>query len=249
MRRLALHIAALWLVLLGSAAAQTIGQAPPITPPIQPTDTVFCFRGSAPVYSCSVATLLAGLTTGVYGPATSTIGYVPLWNSAIGNQLSTGLPVGASGNNTIVETSGAGVISTSVLPSTVSLLGNTVTGTGSVVLQTSPTITNPTISNGGLLLLSATGSVRLSTASTYSVNVTVPGTNGTLITNGDLGTVTDTMLATTTGSGPVVLSSSPVLTNPLINGSLQFSTLPTGTPKTYACFDASGKLISFWAPC
>jgi len=239
-----------WLALLGSAVAQTINGVQAIPAPIQTTDRVFCFRGNAPVYSCSIATMLAGLTTGVFGPATSTSGYVPTWNSTIGNLLGPGLPVSATGGtSTIVETNGSGLITTGILPSSVSLLGNTVTGTGSVVLQGNPTLTNPTVSNGGLLLLSASGSVRLNTSSAGAVVVSVPGTGGTLITTGDIGTVSDAMLAATTGAGAVVLAGSPSITDPTINGYLQFSILPTGTPKTYACFDGTGKLISFWAPC
>jgi|GEM_PF-5335172 len=60
----------------------------------------------------------------VTGPATTTNGYVPLWSNAIGTQLNAGLPFGTSCNNTLLETSGSGLITSSVLPNpTSSTLG------------------------------------------------------------------------------------------------------------------------------
>jgi len=52
------------------------------------------------------------------------------------------------------------------------------------------------------------------TASTYNINV--PATSGNMVTTGDTGTVTATMLASTTGSGAVVLASSPTLVTPAL---------------------------------
>jgi len=52
------------------------------------------------------------------------------------------------------------------------------------------------------------------TASTFSLNV--PAIAGNLVTTGDTGTVTTTMLAATTGSGSVVLATSPTLVTPVL---------------------------------
>jgi hypothetical protein len=52
------------------------------------------------------------------------------------------------------------------------------------------------------------------TASTFNLNV--PAVAGTVVTTGDTGTVTTTMLAATTGSGSVVLATSPTLVTPVI---------------------------------
>lgn len=122
-----------------NASAQTIGGAPPLPPPVQNTDQLFIFRGSASVYSTTVGTMLSGLTSGVYGPVSSANGYVPLWNGTGGNKLSAGLPVGLTGASTIVETDGSGLLSISLLPSSVitnlsptPTLNNCLIGTGTV---------------------------------------------------------------------------------------------------------------------
>jgi hypothetical protein len=52
------------------------------------------------------------------------------------------------------------------------------------------------------------------TASTFNLNV--PAVAGTVVTTGDAGTVTTTMLAATTGSGSVVLATSPTLVTPVL---------------------------------
>lgn len=76
------------------------------------------------------------------------------------------------------------------------------------------------------------GQINLNGANTASTaNITVPAVTGTLITTGDSGTVTTTMLASTTGTGAVVLATSPTITTPVIasitnTGTL---TLPTST--------------------
>lgn len=245
------HFLAALLLFATAAQAQTISGAPPIPAPVLPSDSIFIFRGSAPVYSTTVATLLSGLNTGVFGPASSVTGNVPVWNGVAGNSLAQGLPVSATpGANTIVETNGSGLIATSVMPPSVSLLGNVVTGFGSVVLQSSPTLNNPSITSTGLAVQGSTsGSVSLVALSTASGILTLPSTTGTLITSADVGTVRPTMISPTTGSGAVVLSNGATLNSPVINGGLQFAVLPSGTPQSYACFDKSGRLISFPFPC
>jgi hypothetical protein len=69
------------------------------------------------------------------------------------------------------------------------------------------------------------------TASTYNLNV--PAVAGNIVTTGDTGTVTTTMLAATTGSGSVVLATSPTLVTPVL-----------GTPTSVTLTNATGLPIS-----
>lgn len=66
---------------------------------------------------------LAGGTCGggggsgnVSGPGSSTNGYLPQWSGTGGTNLSTGVPVGTSGNNTVIETTGSGLVLPGILP-------------------------------------------------------------------------------------------------------------------------------------
>lgn len=81
-------------------------------------------------------------------------------------------------------------------------------------------------SGGQVNLIGAT------TASTFNINV--PATSGTMVTTGDSGTVTNTMLAATTGSGSVALSTSPTLTSPTL------VTPALGTPSSATLTNATG---------
>ena len=65
------------------------------------------------------------------------------------------------------------------------------------------------------------------TASSFTI--AVPAVSGTFVTTGDTGTVTTTMLASTTGSGAVVLATSPTLVTPAL-----------GTPSTIVLTNATG---------
>jgi hypothetical protein len=164
------------LMLIAPAAwAQTIGGAPPLQQPVQASDQIFIFRGSAPVYSTTVGTLLSGLTTGVYGPVSSSNGYVPTWNGVAGNKLNAGLPVGQTGNSTIVETGVSGLISSSILP----IIGGANGGTG--VNNGSYTETfGGNLVTGGALTTTGLGPVTLAFPS-IPVTFTFPSTSKTLL--------------------------------------------------------------------
>jgi hypothetical protein len=261
----ALLLAGFLLFGAGSAFGQTIGLAPAIPQPVRPSDQIFIFRQSAPVYSTTVATLLSGLTTGIFGPASSTNGYVPVWNGVAGNSLAAGLPVGLTGNSTIVETNSSGLISTSILPSSVTLLGNLSTGTGSIVLSTSPSLTTPTLTTAQLITPTiGTGGANFTGSSSGTTNVrasasalgtlTLPAITGTLITNADLGTVSNTMLASsimTINGQTCALGQScvvPVIAITTTNSAVKGRGLPAsgvGPPVAYACVDVRGTVFAF----
>jgi hypothetical protein len=67
------------------------------------------------------------------------------------------------------------------------------------------------------------------TASTFNLNV--PAVAGTVVTTGDTGTVTTTMLAATTGSGSVVLASAPTINNQTVTNYTE-SVVAIGTVTT-----------------
>ena len=52
----------------------------------------------------------------VSGPGSSTSGYVPTWSGTTGISLAVGLPVGTTGNSTLVETGTTGLIASSIVP-------------------------------------------------------------------------------------------------------------------------------------
>lgn len=224
-----LSVSALCLVASLSAAAQTISGVPAIPAPVLPSDQLFIFRGLAPAYSTTVSTLLSGLTTGVFGPGSSTNGHVPTWNGVSGNLLGAGLPVGTTGISTIVETDASGLISTTLLPTT---------GSGSVVLATSPTMTSPRIAG------SSSGSTILQASAIAGGTLTFPAITGTLITTADIGTVPNAALANssiTINGSTCTLGAS--CTIPVV-ATKPFGKV-SGPPATYACFDTQGHLFSF----
>ena len=88
---------------------------------------------------------------------------------------------------------------------------------------------------GNLVFQAASGGqVALSGPNTASsFTIAVPAVTGTLVTTGDTGTVTTTMLASTTGSGAVVLATSPTLVTPLLGTPTSgVATNLTGLPLT-----------------
>lgn len=58
----------------------------------------------------------AGGGGAIAGPGTTVSGFIPTWNGTSGAALGAGLPVGLTGNNTIIETTSSGLLTASVLP-------------------------------------------------------------------------------------------------------------------------------------
>jgi hypothetical protein len=115
-----LLFAALCAVLIaGQAFSQSLtpGSAP--HPPLpyatnRDPGLVYC---DGVTISCGAHGLISSLGGGgnVNGPVSSTSGFVPQWNNTAGTLLGQGLPVGGTGNNTIVETDSGGHINNNIV--------------------------------------------------------------------------------------------------------------------------------------
>jgi hypothetical protein len=92
-----------------------------------------CTTGQFATAIAASGNLTCGVPGGsgnVVGPVSSTGGYLPQWNGTSGALLSAGLPVGTTGNNTVVETSSGGLISAGIVPTlNQSTSGNAATAT------------------------------------------------------------------------------------------------------------------------
>lgn len=153
--------------------------------PLTPTFNSLTLSGlpSAACLGTNSTGLLASLNC-ASTPTATTIGYVPTWSNTTGTAFAAGLPVGTAGASTVVETSPAGLIANSLIAalpnsalanSSMTLAGhvvalggsqalaaadlsNGVTGSGAVVLGTSPTLTTPALGTpSAVVLTNATG--------------------------------------------------------------------------------------------
>src|SRR5882724_9522795 len=80
----------------------------------------------------AIRTAITAATSGVTGPGTTTIGFLPTWGNALGTSLATGLAVSATpAATTVVESDGTGKIASTWLPSSISAntSGNAATAT------------------------------------------------------------------------------------------------------------------------
>lgn len=108
------------------------------------------------------------------------------------------------------------------------------TFTGTVTIPTGASITLPTVSSGANYAGATSGSTKLQASDTASGTITLPAVTGTVITSGDTGTVTSTMIA----DGAIV--------NADINASaaIALSKLATSTAGNILVYNASGVLTS-----
>jgi hypothetical protein len=123
---------------------------------------------------------------------------------------------------------------TSVLSA--SALGSGVTGSSLTSFGTSPTLTTPIISSGGATFNGSTSgtTVLRANATAGTTTITLPATTGTVVTTGDTGTVTSTMILDGT-----ILDAD-------INASanIALSKLATGTAGNILVYNGSGVLAS-----
>lgn len=104
------------------------------------------------------------------------------------------------------------------------------TFTGTVTIPTGASITLPTVSSGANYAGATSGSTKLQASDTASGTITLPAVTGTVITSGDTGTVTSTMIA----DGAIV--------NADINASaaIALSKLATSTAGNIIVYNSSG---------
>ena len=189
---------------------------------------------------------------------TTAIGSGKVTNTMLQNSAITIAGTSTSLGGSISQDTITGLTTTGVVQRTAANTLSTIstTGSGSVVLATSPTLTTPNIGAATGTSLTATGGGVLArqaatqdgveirgraggtgnweviltpTTLTADRTLTLPDVSGTVVTTGDTGTVTATMLASTTGSGNVVLATSPTLTTPSL-----------GTPSAVTLTNATG---------
>ena len=153
---------------------------------------------------------------------------------------------------------------------TFTLLGNASTGTGSVVLATSPTLVTPVLgvatvtSINGLTITTSTGTLTLANGSTLATSgansITLTSTGATNVTLPTTGTLTSTannlsaFAATTsaqlagvisdeTGTGVVVLATSPTLVTPVL-GVATGTSLATSAQNIFSAVAATAPVVA-----
>jgi hypothetical protein len=104
------------------------------------------------------------------------------------------------------------------------------TFTGTVTIPTGASITLPTVASGANYAGSSSGSTKLQASATASGTITLPAVTGTVITSGDTGTVTSTMIL----DGTIV--------NADVNASaaIALSKLASGTSGQFVVANSSG---------
>ena len=183
------------------------------------------------------------------GSAARTISYNTLGASPLAGSSSlttTGTVTSGTWSGSFGAVSGANLTSltagnlSGTIPSAV--LGNSSLYVGTTAVALNRTSANLALTGISSLALpgSTSGTVTLQPAATAgTTTITLPATTGTVVTTGDSGTVTTTMLASTTGTGTtVVLSVLPIFGNT----GIKFSGSTSGTTTVLASAIASGSL-------
>lgn len=118
------------------------------------------------------------------------------------------------------------------------------TGSGALVFATSPSLTTPTIGGGGANFSGSTSgslNLRAAAAAGTGVIVTIPATTGTVVTTGDTGSVTSTMIADGTIVNADINASAAIAITKLAASTISgvslgnnLSSLSAGTGLTYS---------------
>ena len=119
----------------------------------------------------------------VSGPGSSTSGYVPTWSGTTGISLAVGLPVGTTGNSTLVETGTTGLIASSIVPTlnqaTTAQAGSVATISGLLSAGSNVTITGSGTS-ASPYSIAATGAIGGSVTSGTANSILYVGTGPVL---------------------------------------------------------------------
>jgi len=187
----------------------------------------------------SSANLAAALTdetgTGANVFATSPTLVTPVLGTPTSATLTnaTGLPI-----STGVSGLGTGVATFLATPSSANLASALTdeTGSGANVFGTSPTITSATLttpaigSAGGTFAGSTSGTTTFKASAVASGTITLPAVTGTVVTTGDTGTVTGTMIASDTIVNADINSAAAIAYSKLnLNGTITSADIVDGT--------------------
>ena len=155
--------------------------------------------------------------SGVAGPGSSTNGFVPQWSGTGGNTLSVGLPVGLTGNSTIVETTSGGFLTNSLISG----------------------LPNANLANSSVTVGSTNVSLGATAATVAGLTLTSPTING-----GTMGAATAwTITAGTPTTYVGIDASNHMVTGTPAGGSSAFSSLTGGTNTTAAMLVGSGATL------
>jgi hypothetical protein len=189
--------------------------------------------GASGTVTVPISTGVSGLGTGVATALAVNVGSAgaPLVNGGVLGTPSSGTLTNATGLpiSTGVSGLGTGIATLLGTPSSANLAAAITdeTGSGSLVFGTSPSLTTPTIGGGGANFsgsVSGTTNVRASSAA-GSTTITLPAVTGTVITTGDTGTVTSTIIANDTIVNADINSSAAIAVSKLAASTISGVTL------------------------
>jgi len=210
------------------------------------------------IQSSSSLTLTGDVTGSGSGSIATTVGSIGGKTVSLAGALST------SGAYSIALTATGNTSLTLPTSGTLTALGNSVTGTGNIVLASSPTLSNPTMTTptlgvatatsvNGLTITSGTGTLTIPNGVTFAVSgafsTTLAVTGATTLTLPTSGTVT-ALGNSVTGSGAIVLAGSPTLTTPSIGDATGSSVIVSagfGSTGAYIGSVTVGILIDYTA--
>ena len=213
------------------------------------TNKTFDTAGAGNVLRINGTQVSAVTGTGSVVLATSPTLVTPLLGTPTSGTLTncTGLPV-----STGISGLGANVATFLATPSSANLAGAVTdeTGSGSLVFANTPVLVTPAIGSGGFTLAgSSSGTTTIAASATASGTITIPAATDTLVGKATTDTFTNktfdtagtgnsfkingTAISAVTGSGSVVLATSPTLVTPLL-----------GTPTSGTLTNCTGLPIS-----
>src|SRR5437899_6072259 len=206
---------------------------------------------------------MAGVASCVFDNATTAGDYVTISSATAGDCHDAGSTRPGSGQilGLVLSTNGISATPRAIsifpsenvgIPAAAADLSNGTTGTGAVVLATSPTITTPTISNPTISnptitgtptgsATTGTGNVVLATSPTIATpTISSPSISNPSFSGTPAGSAT-------TGTGNIVLSTSPTISSPTLSTPTISSPTITGTP-TGSATTGTGNVVLATSP-